>query len=265
MRPMDAAGESPERGGAGDAGGSARRRGRLGLLALGGLLVLASAPARGGDRSGDAFGVCDRDTRLRLHFLEDRLEHDRVYADRWWKAWNLVFVGGIVVDGTRAGFEHDKGERANLIVEVAKSGLGLVQNLAAPPIAREGARETLGMETRSQDDCALRLAHDEAILRAVAARSHHERRSWESHVANLALNVAGALIVAEGFHEGSGWSSGAIGAAVGEIQIWSYPWQARDALEEYERRFPGDGVVRAPRRSWRLESLGAGARLVLRW
>jgi hypothetical protein len=264
MRPMRGASWSAARCGAGSGRRSALGR-QIGLLALAGLVVLAPAPCRAGDRSGDPFGVCDRDTRMRLRFLEGRLEHDRIYADRWWKAWNLVFVAGIVLDGTRAGFEHGKGERANLIVEVAKSGIGLVQNLAEPPIAREGARETLGLETKDQHDCELRLAHDEAILRAAAARSHHERRSWESHVSNLMLNVAGALVVAEGFHEGSGWSSGAIGAAVGEIQIWSYPWQAQVALAEYGRRFPGDGVVRAPRRSWRLESFGAGGRLVLRW
>jgi hypothetical protein len=46
--------------------------------------------------------------------------------------------------------------------------------------------------------------------------------------------------VAEGFHEGSGWSSGALGLVVGEIEIWTYPARAEKILEEYRRRYRQD-------------------------
>jgi len=97
-------------------------------------------------------------------------------------------------------------------------------------------------------------------LHRAARQAHEERRSWRAHVGNLALNLAGAIVVAEGFDEGSGWGSGALGIVVGEIRIWTYPWQAERALAEYERRFPRATGAR-PR--WRTEIRDERQMLVL--
>ena len=121
------------------------------------------------------------------------------------------------------------------------------------------------MPTSTPEGCAQRLARAEQILRENAARSRRERRSWIPHAGNLALNLAGAVIVAKAFDESSGWASGALGFAVGEARIWSYPWQARGALTEYERRFPASGVPRPPDTTWRLEPWGAGAQVGVRY
>ncbi len=144
-----------------------------------------------------------------------------------------------------------------------KSAIGLARNLWVPPGAKEGAEPLRGMPTRSAAECARRLERAEEVLRRNAEQADAERTSWIPHLANLALNAAGAVIVAEGFDEGSGYGSGALGLAVGEARIWSHPWQARGALEEYERRFPEDGVPRPPPTTWRLEPWRAGGRLVV--
>lgn len=231
------------------------------------LAVAAAAPASAEERrAGDpASERCGGETGERLRFLESRLDGNQRYADLWWKGWTAVYVGGIAVQGTRAGFEDDRGQRADLIVTAAKSGIGLARNLWSPPPARLGASELAGLPTDTAEGCAQRLARAEQVLRRNAQDARDERRSWIPHLANFGLNLAGAVIVAEGFDEQDGWLSGALGFAVGEGRIWSYPWQAGGALEEYERRFPASGVPRPPPTTWHFESWGAGARVTVRY
>lgn len=225
-----------------------------------------AAPAQAEEtRSDAALERCGGDVGARLRFLEGRLEGDQRYASLWWKSWTAVYVGGIAVQGTRAAFEEEQGKRADFIVTAAKSSIGLARNLWSPPPARLGADELAGIPTDTPAGCADRLAAAEAILRRNAEDSRDERRSWIPHLSNFGLNLAGALIVAEGFDESAGWISGAVGFAVGEGRIWSYPWQAQSGLEEYERRFPASGVPQPPPTTWHFESFGAGARVTVRY
>jgi hypothetical protein len=89
--------------------------------------------------------------------------------------------------------------------------------------------------------CRERLRVGEELLRT-NARESESRWSWKRHAANVAINVAGALIVAEGFDESRGWRSAGIGIAVGETFTFSHPWKGDDDLAEYERRFESIGV-----------------------
>lgn len=182
---------------------------------------------------------CEAHVASRLRFLEPRLDSHARYARRWWWAWNGVFGGGIVFGAASAASADGRGERANQGVDAVKSVIGLAQNVLAPPVAREGVEALRALDPSRPGACAERLARAEDLL-ARAAQDARGRRGWRPHLANLALNLAGAVIVAEGFDEGTGWSSGLIGLVVGEIEIWSRPWQAEATLEEYERRFPAD-------------------------
>jgi len=230
------------------------------------LIILAAIPPSRADEATDpALERCTGDTGERLRYLESHLDGKRTYADRWWKTWSAVYVGGIVVEGTRAGLTGDGGERADHIVTALKSGIGLTQNLLRPPPARLGTRDLGQVSTSTPDGCAQRLARAEAILRENAQASQKNRFAWRPHLGNLALNTAGAVIVAEGFHEDRGWISGAVGLAVGELRIWTYPWQAGSAWKEYQRRFPASGVPQAPATSWRIEPWDSGARLVIHY
>jgi hypothetical protein len=239
-------------------------RSRLAAAAL--VALGAAAPALGEEPEVDpAVASCAGETGARLRFLEGALEGDQRYADLWWKGWGAVYVGGLVIQGTRAAFEDEQGQRADMIVSAAKSGIGLARNLWSPPPARLGAEELMSMPTATVEECEQRRARAEAILHRNAEAAREERRSWIPHLANLGLNLAGAVIVAEGFDESDGWVSGAVGFAVGEGRIWSYPWQAGGALEEYQRRFPASGLPTTPPVSWQFESWGAGARVTLRY
>ena len=208
------------------------------VLALAACLGCATWNEAGPPPRLDVVDRCDAATASRLHFLEGRLARHARYAKRWWRAWNAVYGGGIVFSGALAGIEDGRGERANHVVEAVKSGIGLTHNFVAPPVVRDAPERLTAIDTAAPDGCARRLVQAEEILYRAAEQAHRERRAWRPHLANLALNLGGAAIVAEGFHEGTGWSSGALGLVFGEVHIWSFPWQAVDTLRDYERRFP---------------------------
>jgi hypothetical protein len=213
------------------------------LRAAAALALLACVGCATWDQAGpsprlEAVDRCDADTAARLRFLEGRFARHARYANRWWNAWNAVYGGGIVVSSVQAGFEDDGGERADQVVNAVKSGIGLTRNLVAPPVIRKAPDELAAIDPGAPDGCTRRLARAEEILERAAEQAQRERRAWVPHLANLGLNLAGALIVAEGFDEGSGWGSGALGFAVGEVRIWSYPWHAQETKRDYEQRFP---------------------------
>jgi hypothetical protein len=225
-------------------------------------LIASLAGAAGAARAqglDPALDRCVGETATRLRFLEERLQAHQRYANRWVLGWGTVYVGGMVVEGTRAGFEDDRGERANQVVNAVKSGIGLTRDIVLdPPHARHGARELTAMPTATPADCQQRLARAEQLVQDLAQDAREERKSWIPHLGNLALNLVGAVIVAEGFDEPAGWASGAIGFAVGEVRIWTFPWQAEGTWQEYQRRFPrttSDG----PR--WSIEPFHTGARV----
>jgi hypothetical protein len=202
---------------------------------------------------------CDGESGERLRYLEPKLGGQAVYAKRWWMAWNVIHGGGIVFSGALAATEHGRGERASEAVDAVKGAIGLSENLLHPPLAKQGTAALASIDPSSPEGCARRLALAEALLYGAAEQSHRERRTFLPHVANLALNLIGALVVAEGFHEGSGWGSGALGLVIGEVQIWTYPWQAERTLREYRARFGGSREVA----HWRSEKVGDRVRWIL--
>ena len=211
-------------------------------LAVAGLLLVVSfgcaavsAPPSAPD---PAIARCPPELAVKVRFLEQRLEGEARYARRWWTVWNGVHGAGIVVSGSLAGIEDGRGERAGHVVDAAKAGIGLAQNLLTPPLAKDALRQLRSFDLAAPGGCQRRITEAEGLLVRAAEQARHERRSWWPHLSNLALNLVGAWIVAESFDEGSGWSSGALGLVVGELQIWTYPARSERILEEYRRRYP---------------------------
>jgi hypothetical protein len=221
------------------------------------LLVLLGLAAHAGP-AGAPFEACDPDTAARLAFLEQRLDERRTYADRWWKIWTGGYALGTVVQSVRAGIEDDDGEQADLVVGAAKALFGTTRLLLFPPNARVGADPMRAVTPDSDAACRDRLAVGEDLLRRNAEESA-SRWSWKRHVANVAINVVGGVIVAEGFDETDGWTSAGIGIAVGETMTLTHPWTGEDDLEAYERRFASVPPATAP--ELRLGSWGRGLRV----
>jgi hypothetical protein len=195
----------------------------------------------------------------RLSYLERQLDDGRTHATLWHRGWVGFYLLGMVVQSVRAGLEDDAGKRADLIVSAVKAPGGAFNLLWSGLRAQEGADPVRALPAASRDDRLRRLAHAEALMLQDAEEAGR-RWSWKRHAANVAVNSAGALIVWLGFDERTrAWRSAGIGMAVGEVMIWSQPWEAPGELKEYERRFD---VTVEPQKvgwSWDVVPTGNGA------
>jgi len=224
------------------------------------LVFAAALPTVAAAAEAADLSRCDAGTAERLRFIEEHLEQRRPYATWWWRGWTGAYAVGMVVQSVRAGTEDTESRRADATVGAVKALIGTTRLLFDRPTARLGAEPMQAVASSNEAACRERLAVGEELLRKNAKESG-SRWDWKRHAGNVALNAAGAAIVAYGFDdETRGWRSAGIGIAVGEAMIFSYPWHGDDDLAEYERRFQGTGT---PRTSLRVVPWGSGARLVL--
>lgn len=198
---------------------------------------------------------CDADSAARLRWLVERLESRELYADLWWRGWFGFYGLGVIIQSVSAGVEDDEGEQADLVVSAVKALGGVTRLYFSRPVARLGADPILDEAAA----CRERVAKGEELLRQ-AAKESDRRYDWKAHASNVGINVAGGLIVAEGFDEQDGWISAGVGIAVGEVMLWSHPWHGRNDLEEYEARF-----APAERVSWSVAPFGRGLQLNVRF
>jgi hypothetical protein len=232
---------------------------KVGRRALAVLVLSTIVLARYGAAAPPDAGSCDPDTAARLRFLEERLDARRTYADWWWKGWTGFYGIGTVVETVQAATEDDEGKQADYAVSAGKAAFGTVRLALYPPTARQGADPIRAVPLGGPGACRERLDVGERLLRENAHESE-SRWDWKRHLANVGINVAGGLIVAEGFDESDGWISAGVGIAVGEAMTFSHPWEADDDLAEYQRRFEGPA---APRVSWHVLPWQGGARFML--
>lgn len=211
----------------------------MGLLVVGGA---CADQARAQD-----FGRCSGGTAERLSFIEQRLEERQPYARYWWMGWTSFYSLGMVIQSVRSPFEGDDSRQADFVVSAVKASFGVTRLLLWPPNSRLGADPMYVVEPVDESACRERLRLGEELMRK-NARESESRWDWRRHVANVAINVGGALIVAEGYGDPwRGWRSAGIGIAVGEVFTFSMPWKADDDLAEYDSKF-GASADLAPRK-----------------
>lgn len=204
--------------------------------------------------------LSDAQVRERVVYLEHTLDDGRTYADYWWKGWTAFYGLGVIIQSVQAGMDDSSGTRADHIVGAVKATGGVISQFFRPMLAAEGADPVRALPSETADDRMKQLLAAEDLLRRNAEQADG-RYSWKRHLGNVGTNVAGALIVWQGFGERTrAWRSAGVGIAVGEVMIWSQPWWSRDDLEEYERRFSTD-MPAQPRVSWNLVPTFGGAAL----
>jgi len=201
--------------------------------------------------------LSDSEVTERLDFLIERLDSGRDYAWWWWTGWTAFYGLGVVVEGMRAGLTDHEARRAQYIVGSVKAVGGVAVLLLRPPEAKDGADDVRALPHSTPDDRRRQLAVAERQLHTNAELSDR-RYSWLRHAINLGVNAAGGVIIAQGFDDPSrGARSAGVGAAVGELSIWTQPWWPPHDWEEYQRRFNAAPV--AQRVSWRIVPISGGA------
>jgi hypothetical protein len=236
----------------------------VGVFALVGFLSEASAQTRPGDGAA-MFEQCGGDTAARIRFLEDNLGENRSYARWYYGGWLGFYTVGVGYSSWGAA-HNERGEQAVHIVSAVKAVGGIGRMLYWPPNAKEGADPSRNLPASSPGQCRHRLEVAEQTLRLNAEQAE-KRWDWKPHVFNAAIHAAGALIVGEIYNGArqEAWTSAAVGEVVGEAIIWSFPWQAADVLEEYERRFPKTGLPPEPRVGWGVAPTIGGASVYVRF
>lgn len=185
----------------------------------------------------------DNEVSTRLHFIEERLRCAEPINLAWQMTWAGVYGVGMLVQSGRAVVSTDRAERADLIVSAVKAGIGTLARVLRPPNAMFGTRELRGLPDATPEQRLYKLRRAEALLERNAHESDR-RYLVVAHAANLALNLIGGLIVWLGYDDlGRAAESTGIGFAVGELSIWSQPWQPKHDWKEYQRRFGGERQI----------------------
>jgi hypothetical protein len=201
----------------------------VGLAAL--VVVLAT--------SGSARAQGCEGAERRLAVIHSLLRADAHDARIWAWGWGLGFTALAAAQAGLALTRDDAGQRAELFVGAGKTVLGLVPVLFVPVPARRDAgvlEGRLAARAEGEGGCAL-LPEAELMLRR-SADDEAFARSWLAHVATIAVNGGGLLIVGLGYHR---WVTGTVGAlvgtAVGELQIFTRPEGALRSLRSFEGRW----------------------------
>jgi hypothetical protein len=209
--------------------------------------------------------ACARDDSARLSFLSERLEGRRRYATNYMRGWLAFYTVGFGVSTYSAATRDDSAEAAVQALSAAKSVFGIGRMLYDPPYARLGMDGIIEGSPGTAEACSADVAEAEERLKN-AAHQAGRRFRWKSHVFNLALHSIGAVAVGEGFGaREDAWASAGVGAVVGEIVIWTFPWHAESDYAEYQEKFPRSGVAASPRLAWSIVPTSAGAALQLRF
>ena len=233
--------------------------------ALAAVTTGAARAAEEPPRPAGTYTACRSDDAARLGFLTERLDARRRYATYYYRGWISFYTVGAGVSTYDAVKKQDNGKQAVHALSAAMAVFGIARFLYAPPGAKDGADGIAVAPIANAEACAAEVGLAEERLRENAHEATRRWR-WKSHLFNLALHVTGAVVVGEGWDaREEAWTSAAIGEAVGEAVIWSFPWHADGDLAEYEQRFPRSGVSAAPPLAWSILPTSSGAAIELRF
>lgn len=177
------------------------------------VVSIASAVAVADDRAADCAAASERmDATLR----------DEAHRVRIWRlSWGLAATAGAATQVGIALASDDRDARIDMTVG-AISTLGLFLGVALPPAIDDSPHA---------EACPVRQLESERRLRR-AAKNQQAARSPVFHAVNGLFNVAVGLVLGLGYgHWTAGAANAVVGFAVGEIQIFTTPNRASDALE----------------------------------
>jgi hypothetical protein len=156
--------------------------------------------------------------------------------------------------------------QTNDICQAVKAAIGVGYLLLNPMPGTSGADPVRELPDATHEDKIARLTRAEYILAREAERAHSRTSVW-LHVGNVLLNaILAAPVLARG-NQGLAAQSFGIGTGVGEVQIWTQPWEGPKDWEDYERFVASEEgrPASGSRAEWQIVPNGAGLALVGRF
>ena len=182
-------------------------------------------------------GMPDAELDERERFLDAAIARNAHLTRIWHGMFTGGYALGFVVQASRAVSAQHRSPRFDLSYSAAKAAFGVVGRMARPTRAVLGPTPEELYPGDSHARRAERLLAAEAMLR-LDAKQNDNRYKWYAHVINVVLNVTGGLVTGLVYHDWSrGITSLGIGIGVGELSIWTQPWQAKRSYKEYKARY----------------------------
>ncbi|HTA93594.1 MAG TPA: hypothetical protein VK745_28645 [Polyangiaceae bacterium] len=173
------------------------------------------------------------DVDRKYAFIDAELERTQQPAQTWWTVWTTTYSASTLGGASVAVLAKSYSLRLSAGVLAAKSLLG-VGSFALTWHPLLGAAPDLhALDARTPEARAARLAQAEALLER-RADAEAISRGWVTQIASIGVNLAGGAVLWFGYgqHRAALVSMGA-GLAISELQIWTTPRGAEDALRRY--------------------------------
>lgn len=216
-----------------------RRRVAPGLILVGVLAYAARARATtcAPPPNADA-RVALVDGRERLHWIDQRMDHEASRARLWSLSWGIGIGASGLASLAAVPFVAPS-NRVDWYTSAVSAAVGVVPFIASPlSVTRDAPKISAAVAAIPFDDdahvCATLVDAERKL--AAAADSQRWQQGWWIHAGNLAFNTGVLLFLGLGYHHWvSGIINGASGAAVGEAIILTQPTGSISDLRDYSR------------------------------
>lgn len=201
-------------------------------------LLLGSSAAAQPPASGvPATGSPVIDDNARYAWIDAQLAQIEGPTERWFTGWTWTFAWLAAGQAGLAAAAPKPGQVADSAVGAVTSALGLGTMLIAPNTLL-GAREQLAkFDATMPQGQYERRRRAEYVLQAVSAEERFQH-SWVPHVLHTLANAGGWAVLFFGYKEYlAAWATLGAGFVVGEIQIFTRPWSATNAWEQYVKDY----------------------------
>ncbi len=177
-----------------------------------------------------AVDVDSAEGRARLGEVNEVIGKNAAASRRWFWGWMAFYTGVEVYDAIVYATADERGVKTDAAVTLIKTGIGMVAlAISAPPTLFASTLEIPANATK--EERAALLAERQRLLER-EAKSERFGHSILSHIGALAVNTAGFVytLVKEDV-PGRATFNFVSGVIVGELQIWTQPSSAMNAVD----------------------------------
>ena len=187
---------------------------------------------------GSASGLGALGAEQRLSFLRGTLDDQASRATTWSVGWAISGLGLAAGSVGLAALESDRDQRYEWLISGAPALWYPLMAVVDPPEVIEDHRllEELVTMTRGprgwMAPCILVYRGEDLLARA--ARDEQARHDFFQHALGVVVSAAIAVLTATALHDVPGGVLNGVGSvAVSELNLWTLPTGAVDALERY--------------------------------